>query len=315
VLRRGKPVRAAFNYVFSFDPRLYSDGHYWREEAPEENHASQEELRRILSGCAEYCRKLARSAFDYICEETIREIRRQLLVGLDRSSLTAAVTQQEMIGPGLEMATRRNIQIFDSSRTEINDYSCDYQLIKKMDRIEERRILLKENGRKITDQIKLLEEKRYSVLRPIFESLQILDQDHQPQFNYNILEEERVHGKKAFVIKATPRSGDADGVRSAKIWVDKASFQIPKSEIEGIPLEGYDDVLKDAIRLNIDPVFVTTHEYQIEKSGVLFPDSTSVRVDYRGLYPGARPVLKLKVDLTYKKFKFFTVETEHQIIK
>lgn len=73
--------------------------------------------------------------------------------------------------------------------------------------------------------------------------------------------QEKVHGKKAFVIEAVPRSGDADGVRSVKIWIDKESFQILKSEIEGIPLEGYEDVLKDSVLLNIEPLFLTTHEY------------------------------------------------------
>ena len=133
-------------------------------------------------------------------------------------------------------------------------------------------------------------------------------------FNYKILEEEKVHGKKAFVIEAAPKSGDADGVRSAKVWVNKESFQILKSEIEGIPLEGYEDVLKDSVLLNIEPLFLTTHEYRVEKKGVLFPEFTTVRVEYRGLRHG-RPVSKLKTDMAYKKFKFFVVETDHKIIR
>ena len=317
VLRKGKPVRAVFNYTFNFDPRLYSEEITSREEAPAgSDQASREELRRILGGCAEYCRKLAGSVLDFICEETISETHHQVKEGIDprdlRFTQTEVIWQNPQTGGGL--SRKWVTQIMDPSRTERNTYTCDYQFIKKGDRIEERRILLKENGRKVTDRKKLLEEKRYSVLKPIFASLQVLDQDHQPLFNYKILEEEKVHGKKAFVIEAVPKSGDADGVRSAKVWVDKESFQILKSEIEGIPLESYEDVLKDSVLLNIKPLFLTTHEYRVEKKGVLFPERTTVRVEYRGLRHG-RPVSKLKTDMTYKKFKFFVVETEDKIIR
>jgi TonB family protein len=316
VLRKGKPVRAVFNYTFNFDPRLYSEEITLREEAPAGlDQASQEELRRILRGCAEYCRKLADLALYFICEETINETHHQVKEGIDPRDLKFTQTEQISQNPIGEVWRKWDTQIMDPSRTGRNAYTCDYQFIKKSDRIEERRILLKENGRKVTDRKKLLEEKRYSVLKPIFASLQVLDQDHQSLFNYKILEEEKVHGKKAFVIEAVPKSGDADGVRSAKVWVDKESFQILKSEIEGIPLEGYEDVLKDSVLLNIEPLFLTTHEYRVEKKGVLFPERTTVRVEYRGLYPGGRPVSKLKTDMTYRKFKFFTVETDHKIIR
>jgi TonB family protein len=317
VLRKGKPVRAVFNFTFNFDPRLYSEEMSSREEAPAGlDQASQEELRRILSGCAEYCRKLARSVLDFICEETISETHHQVKEGIDPRDLKFTQTEQIWENPvtGGGIVRKWATQIMDPGRTERNTYICDYQFIKKGDRIEERRILLKENGRRVMDQKKLLEEKRYSVLTPIFASLQVLDQDRQPLFNYKILEEEKVHGKKAFVIEAAPKSGDADSIQSAKIWVDKASFQILKSEIEGVPLDGYEDVLKDSVLLNIEPLFLTTHEYRVEKKGVLFPEFTAVRVEYRGLRYG-RPVSKLKTDMTYKKFKFFVVETDHKIIR
>lgn len=317
VLRKGKPARAVFNYMFSFDPQLFPEERTWREQAPEAlDQASQEELRRILRGCAEYCRKLADLALYFICEETISETRHQVKAGIDPSDLIFIQSERIWEDPisGFAVAMKWGTQIMDPGRTERNNYICDYQLIKKGDTIEERRILLKKNGRKISDQKKLLEEKRYSVLKPIFASLQVLDQDHQSLFKYRILEEDKVHGNKAYVIEAMPKSGDADGVRSAKVWVDKESFQILKSEIEGIPLEGYEDVLKDSVLLNIRPIFLTTHEYRVEKKGVLFPERTTVRVEYRGSYLG-RPVSKLKTDMTYKKFKFFTVDTESQIIK
>jgi TonB family protein len=316
VLFKDKPVRAIFDYIFYFDFRLYPKEETGNAEEPaNKGQASQSELWKILDLSAEYCRKLAGSALFFICEETISETHHQVNPEIDPRDLKFTMSDllwEDSRGGGLLM--KRNIQIMDPRRTERNIYICDYQLIKKRDTIEEQRIVLRENGRKIGDPNKLMKNARYSVLKPIFASLQILDRDHQPLFNYAILDEEKVFGKRAYVIEAIPKSGDADGVRSAKIWVEKNGFQILKCEIEGIPLDGYEDVLTDCIRLNIKPVFLTTHEYRIEKNGVLFPERSMVRVEYRGLYPG-RPAVKLKTDLTYDKYKFFTVDTQHEIIK
>jgi hypothetical protein len=55
-------------------------------------------------------------------------------------------------------------------RTKINRYVWDYQMVKKGNRIEERRVIIRENGRSATDGKKMLEEKRFHVLRPLTES-------------------------------------------------------------------------------------------------------------------------------------------------
>ena len=96
--------------------------------------------------------------------------------------------------------------------------------------------------------------------------------------------------------------------------MDRQSFQILKSEIEGVPIEGYKDVLSDSIRLNGRPDFEMMNEYGVEKNGVMFPEKTTVQVEYRGI-GRMPPILKLSMSLKYKKYKFFTVETDHEIIK
>lgn len=319
VFHNGKPIRAAFAYSFNFDPQTYSEGITRREEIPEEVDApTRAELERILAGCARYCRKLADAAFFYICDETISETTHSL-VSPDRLAeivLKArdinVIVYEDSAGYKAGYVPRYNIM--DTKNVERTTYDCDYQLIKRFGEAEERRIILKENRRKITDQVKLLEENRYSVLTPIFSSLKILDEDHQPMFNYRLLKEDRIYGRNADLIEVVPKFGGADGVRSAKVWVDKERFQILRSEIEGVPIEGYEDILKEAVLLNIRPDFQTTYEYRVEKNDLLFPERTSVRIKYPSLLPG-RFETKSKIDLTYKNFKFFMVETETEIRK
>jgi hypothetical protein len=164
------------------------------------------------------------------------------------------------------------------------------------------------------DRKKVLEEKRFTGLSSLFAPLRVIAKDRQPWFSYRIIEEDKIQGRKAYVLEALPKRGDEDQIRSARIWVDIKSFQILKCEIEGIPIDGYDDVLNDCAILNIKPIFLTTHEYRYEKNGILFPFRSKVRVAYPGIdFRGA--IDKIRIDLTYDKYKFFTVETDGQVIK
>jgi len=324
----GKPVPAAFRYTYSFYPRAYGQENSRTETPPAgSDPSSQEQLRTVLDRSGDYCQKLASTVLDFICEETIKETHYNLINNINWMVLAIQHTAKAStkitrandefadtawIGEQARIVGRQ--QIMDPQLTIRNDFVCDYLIVRKAGAVEERRIILKENGRKNTDRNKLLKERRFSGLSSLLAPLRVLARDRQPRFNFRIIDEEKVHGNKAFVVEAVPKSGNEDGIWSARIWFDEASFQILKSEIEGVPIDGYEDVLDDCAILNIKPVFTMTHEYRTEKNGVLFPSRSKVHaaypeVDYRG------PVEKMAINLTYDKYKFFTVETDTRIIK
>ena len=121
-------------------------------------------------------------------------------------------------------------------------------------------------------------------------------------------------GKDAYILEVIPKFADADGVCSAKVWVEKGGFQILKSEIEGVTLYGYDDVLREAVFLNIKPFFLRTYDYNVEKNGVMLPKQTTVLIKYPSIMSSRRET-KSKIELSYKDFKFFIVETATEIKK
>ena len=312
VIHEGKSVRAIVTLEVNFDPEAYR---LFEEKAREQEGltagkapSAENSLRKILDQSAAYCLKLTGAALDFICEEKIKEI--HYYFGTEHRWAGLAVSPKG--GP----VSTTWIPMWDPERTEKNDFVCDYLFVKKGDSIEERRIILKDSGQKMPDRNKLLEEKRFTSLNPVLAATQLLDRDRQPMFNYRLIDNTKVNGRQAFVIEAVPKSGNTRGVEYAKIWIDQERFQVLKSEIEGVPLEGYEDVLRDATLFDIKPILTTTHFYELEIKGVLFPDRSTIRVDYpkpgNFLYPKR---LKLKVDMTYKKYKFFTVEVEHQLIK
>lgn len=320
VRKSGKPIPAAFALSFSFSPEAYAQGMKAIEEPSGlADIRTREDLGAVLSSCADYCRKLRASALFYTCEENINETTHALrssdqleelaLGPRDRSYQVTESPDGQMQGWLVEAPHIMSARNIDRLR-----YSCDYQMIRRFGEIEERRIVLEENGHKITDRVKLLEEGRYASLLPITSVGLVLDEAQQPLFHYRIIKQERIAGRDALIIEALPRLGNADGILSAKAWLEKGSGRILRCEIEGVPIDGYDDILAEAVLLNIKPRFLRTHDFQMDYQGILLPTRTTVLVEYPSLVRD-RYETKSKINLSYGDFRFFSVETTHEVIK
>jgi hypothetical protein len=79
-------------------------------------------------------------------------------------------------------------------------------------------------------------------------------------------------------------------------------------------VEGYENILSECDNYFLKPHFKSTHYYEVEKNGILFPSRSEIRVEYSGLL-AAKKDLKSELEVTYENYKFFTVETDHNIIK
>ncbi|MGA2532506.1 MAG: TonB family protein [Candidatus Aminicenantales bacterium] len=319
VYQNGVPVPAIITMTVNFTREAYRA----QEEAEESQKSqgaaagssSQAELAGILEKCAEYCDKLKGAALDYICEETIRDVFYNLMTQEERKKSSVVLSMVS----GAGSVSRLGISDLPpySNRTEKNEYVCDYLLIKNGEGIEDKRIILKENGRKIPDRTKFLEEKRFATLLPYLAPVRLVGRDRQRLFDYRLLDLEKVKGKDAYLIEAIPKAGAAAGVEYAGIWVEKKNFRVLKIEITGVPIEGYESVLEELIQYNIKTKFVTTYSYLVEKKGLAFPSGAAIRVNYP--FPGMTPELynieKIRTDIKYDKYKFFTVETDGAVKK
>jgi TonB family protein len=320
-LKEGKPIAVTTVFTFDFDPQKYSS----YEESSKISEAdrvavddpSHAILQDLLEDCAEYCQKLENAALYFVCEERINEIHGYFNTGRKGWILSStAESEGRRIEDGgrVYMATLSKYRVLEPDKTEKNRYVCDYQLIRGVGKVQERRIIIKKNGRETGDQKSYLEDSHYSVLMPIFAAIQLLSRDRQPQFQYKILSDETTNGIGAYVIEAVPKLENAGSVERAKIWVAKGSLQILKIETEGIPLSGYDDIFREAAAFLVRPTATITHTYAIEKNGIMFPSRVSVRVRYPTQNPDIS-VQKLRIDMEYDNYRFFTVKTEHEIIK
>lgn len=311
--QKGRAIPVVLNFFVNFDPETYRQIEEKAMAEAEKGEAGQsspgEVISDILEKTAEYCQKLSAASFDFICEETIQETHYNFAGDPRWSVLT-------LMGPQHEIVKRIWFPEWDPGRTQRNFYLCDYLFVRNGHASAERRIILQENDRKMPDRSRLLEERRFTALNPLLAAVQVLGKDRQSLFYFRLLGKDSIRNRKARVVEAMPKAGNTQGVEYAQFWIDQENFQILRSEIQGIPLEGYDDVLEDCIHFKIRPYLLTTHAYNVEKNGVCFPSKSAIRVEYprAGEFNKDR-TLKLRIDMTYDKYEFFSVETEERIKK
>jgi hypothetical protein len=282
------------------------------------------QLSDILKNCAEYCDRLAGAALHFICLEKINE-----KVSGEKSEISPSFSRDGRVPPKTEVETRvlkpsthtSTPRTFTRrprpSRTVKNTYVYDYQLIREGKKIEERRILLEENGKKMKEENAELKSKRFFSKRSVFGPVGLLSKERQKLYNYRMVKEEKVGKRKTFVLEVTPRNDLTENSNFGKVWVDKEDFSVLKIEVAQESLLG----VKGKEDKKINHAIKDMHEYGILKNGIRFPSRTTFEESYdikkvrriETNYPLAPTKLGLlwaKTVIEYTDYKFFTVDTE-----
>jgi TonB family protein len=205
----------------------------------------QIDLDRILKKCASYCEKLEYTALNFVCKEEITE------------------------------------NIYRGPSTGKNTYNYDYNLKKKKDEIAESRILREENGKKCYEMEAELKTNIFLSERAMFAPVELISESVQDLYDYELEKEEGIFGRKACVIKATPKK--ENDLSYGKLWIDVEDFSVLKIEMKQESLVGYAGLKEGLKEHGIEPVLSTTHCYEIEKKGIRFPSRTDFLENYRGL--------------------------------
>lgn len=302
----GRPVPVEFIYKVNFNPEAKTQKEAETEGEPEKPESYSQELVNTLHKCAEYCQKLNEAALNFICIEKAHDI----YYGPDPKQSNNVIALARTITLGDRSKIVEDVGLYKpyygSWKIKRNNYVSDYILVKKGQEIKEKRVLLKENGRQVPAQKEFLRNERFSGLKPSLAPSQVLGKDRQELFSFSIIKEK----ENLYEIEAVPVSRYAGGIEHAKIWVDKQNFQVLKMEVKGVPLEGYNEVLKETTKYNLKPEFITVYSYEMEKEGLLFPDKVKVRVRYPIDQDATVYKTKIKTDINYKDYQFFIVKTE-----
>lgn len=254
------------------------------------NSSNQEQnLADILKKSSEYCDRLAQSSLFFVCEEKIEE----RIFGYTYFSYWGKYRYSSS----------------DFNKIEKNTYLYDYQLIKKGNKIEESRILLEENGKKKNEKNAELKTKRFYSKRPIFGPIGLLSKESQELYEYKILKEDTLEGRKVFILETKPKTKMKNRPSYGKIWIDQEDSSILKIETEEESLMGFETLRKEMEKQGIIPTLKATHFYYTMEKNLRFPSSTV----FEEAYSGAKLKGKRKKSITnfvYDNYRFFTVEVE-----
>jgi len=255
-------------------------------------------LEEILKRCALCCEDLESAALFYVCKEKVKE--------------EIVIKQEIRIGTNITPAVK-----------EINSYIYDYQLIRKGDKFEEKRILIEENGKKKSIKDASMKTKRFFSERSIYGPVGFLSKDSQRRYNYKLLKEDKLDKRKAYVIEAVPITKMKEKPNYGKLWVDQENFSILKIEIAQDSLVGFEEVRKKiqeqlgsrrrAHRYKITPIFKIVHHYGVVKNGIRFPIETIFEESYR-IYSSkdmrSDMYHRSSATIKYYDYRFFIVDTK-----
>jgi hypothetical protein len=192
--------------------------------------------------------------------------------------------------------------------TQKNVYVYDYQLIRKNFEINEQRILIEENGKKKNEKEAGLKTRIFSYSNIIFGPVGLLSEFWQEYYDYKIIQREKFKRNKVIVIQATHIPHMKTTNLFGRIWVREDDFSIVKIEWEQESIQNYELIEEFAEKLKAKPELEFLAEYAFEKNEIRFPSKCTITEAYRRKRGGR--FTRSKTTITYKDYKFFTVETE-----
>lgn len=278
---------------FSFFILLFILWHStYGQEVKREN--NQSKLNEILEKTTIYCERLKKKALFFVCHENIKEKTNHY----DRKRVYRRI---ESSG---EHVWTTDLKL---RRAKTNSYLYDYQLIKKEKEIKETRILLKENGKEKHEKNAKLKIKRYTSKFLVYGPVGFLSRYWQQHFNYELISQDCIDGKKAVVISAVPKAPREENYNFGRIWVDEDDFSILKIEWDPKSIKNYEEKIPSSIG-DLKRNLTWTVSYGVEKKGIKFPSKQFIEEVITSHADKKHP--KYIVNIIYENYKFFTVETE-----
>lgn len=259
-------------------------------------------LPEILRQTASYCEKVKKMAFDFVCEEIINEkiYHYEVVRGYRRKGADLMIP---IVG-------------FKLSKIEENSYIYDYQMIKKGDKADEKRILLKKNGKEVKKEVAQFSIRGLSAKYLVYGPVGFLSKYWQNHFNYQIIGQDEICGEETLIISAIPKSPLRDNNYNGTIWISVNDFSIIK--IRWNPVDEKNKKLSSPLG-DLERKINWLAVYKVEKNGVRFPSEQIIEEYFIPVIKEEYPLritrkgekqLKYEASYIYTNYKFFTVELD-----
>lgn len=252
------------------------------------------EIEKILKAAASYCEKLEHTVLYFVCLEEITE--------KINFSKDIALLYQKRRPRGSWIRTQ-------VPRNKIKkSYVYDFQFIRRNNLIKEIRTLMEENGKKKHEKDTSLKTQSFKFKKVVLGPVGILAHKWQPYYDYKIIGEDEVNGLPAVVLDVVPKPGYKMDYLFGKVWFNKSNFAILKIEWSPQRIGNYAIFESRGLKYKSEPNITIISEFLVEKNGIRFPNYFFLEEAY--INKKGKKFIRSETKVTYRDFKFFTVEVE-----
>jgi hypothetical protein len=262
----------------------------------------------ILQGVADYCERLKQSAFHFYCREKILET---------RQPLTAA----EKDDPNISYNAMRlgTVRTMDEMRTkvytQVKHYLFGYRLIKRGGVIDEERDYISSQDNVAVTRDQVIKTNAFFSEKAIFAPITLLDRSRQDQYDYRLIKDDDLQGRRAAVITAVPKKGVETAAVYGKIWIDRDDYSVLRIEADPASLRGYKDLKALAKKLRTKLYLSLETEFALLRDGIRFPTKVSMLEKYKGGrlisdFRGSQGWERTRTEFSYDDYQFFSVQTD-----
>ncbi|MBN1938856.1 MAG: hypothetical protein JW843_04675 [Candidatus Aminicenantes bacterium] len=256
----------------------------------------------ILKKAAVYCERLKTIALQYYCEEHI-----------ERTSYFYDV-RRYIKSSGLENVGLPRKR-WTPKRSMSKQIVYDYQLLKKGEQLEEKRRVLKVDGKEWSGRNEpeniLPYQARYIVYGPIG----FLSTTWQNAFEYFEEGEKRLpeEGRRMRIFTSQPNEFREDNSVYGRLWIDPETGAVRWISWDHESIDFFDPDDVPEMFKGLEKQLTWEAYYNVEKNGIYFPSRQVIREEYLG--PAGEVIPGDVWIVTYENYKFFTVDIDYEIKK
>ena len=243
------------------------------------------DLTRLLGLAADYCDRLSRASIDFVCLEDISE----------------TIYDRAHGWPS---------QLFVTIE---HSYLYDYQFVVEKGQKTEKRRILEHDGIKKKAEVTDLDTLTFYYKNVLFGAVDLLDGSRQSLYRYESRGRETLAGQPALVIEAVPVPGLGLTVNRGTVWLREEDGAILKIVWDVTSMADTEAIRKTAKEYGGTPRILQVTEFEIEKSGVRFPNRFHIEEAY--IAKSGKKRVRSVLDAVYRDYKFFTVSVETPVIK
>jgi len=277
------------------------------------------QLGLVLKSARQYCARLEKAALDFICLEEVSEKLDQghdrLSPGVKTSPVASNNSGTTSSGGHTGGGMQGRPMSFDSRPGPKfdNAYLYDYQFVRKVGKVGEKRVLLERNGKKAGPKTPEPQLLAFHFADILLAPVQVLDQRFEEYYAYRLLGRDKVGETDAWILEVKPRLAGISHYLGGRIWLKADDASVLRIEWDPTTFGNYENILARAEAYKAVPEVRSYTEFGVEKNGLRFPSLDVTEEAYRDA--DGKLFVRSRTSVVYRDHKFFTVETQSDFKK